>query len=402
MEQRRGGRSTQVSPRPPSNGRQAPVKVRPIAPSPTRLAGYRTIERRRSLPLVLKAGLTLAIVALAGGVLYVAGGSVGPAVGSVVDSLGGIVDTVGSVVASPAPTEAPPVADAPSIEEPEEPYTNDEQIDVTVNVPLDVVGLEDHLVRLWVTVGDAQPTVVAEVPVGPTAVLLVPDVRLEDGRNDFQASIVGPGGESELSAIASWILDTSKPKLTIIEPKNNLATTRDAITIKGKTQAASSVRVRNEANDAIATVDADSDGLFKARIALAAGINAIQITTTDPAGNTNEASLRVRKGSGELVIVLTGSAYRFNAAKLPKSASFTVTVTGPDGRRVADATALFTVSVPGLEAIVSSEIATGRDGRATFTTNIPKGALPGSGLATVLVSTPKSGQGTDRQVLTVR
>lgn len=378
------------------------MKVRPIAPSPTRLASYRTVERRRGLPLVLKAALTLAIVALAGGVLYVAGGSVGPAVGSVVNSLGGIVETIGSVVASPAPTEAPPVADAPSIDEPEEPYTNDEVIALTVNVPPDVVGLEDHLVRLWVAVEDAEPAVVTEVPVGPTAVLLIPEVRLADGRNDFQASIVGPGGESERSAIASWTLDTSKPKLTITAPKDNVATTKDAITIKGKTQAASSVRVRNEANDAIATVEADADGLFKARIALATGFNTIEVTTTDLAGNSNDASLTVRKGSGRLVVVLTGSAYRFNSAKLPKSVSFTVTVTGPDGRRVPDATALFTVTVPGLEAIVSSEIQTGSDGRATFTTSIPKGALPGSGLATVLVSTPKFGQGTDRQVLTVR
>jgi hypothetical protein len=60
------------------------------------------------------------------------------------------------------------------------------------------------------------------------------------------------------------------------------------------------------------------------------------------------------------------------------------------------------VTVPGLEAIVSSEILTNSSGTATFTTRIPKGALPGSGLASVLVTTDAFGQTTDRQVLTVR
>ena len=64
--------------------------------------------------------------------------------------------------------------------------------------------------------------------------------------------------------------------------------------------------------------------------------------------------------------------------------------------------ALFTVSVPGLEAIVSSEIRTNENGIARFTTNIPKGAMAGSGLATVLVDADEFGTLTDRQVLTVR
>lgn len=373
-----------------------------MAPSPTRLSGYRTLERRRGLPWPLKAVLTVAIVVLAAGVLYVAGGRVGPAVGSVVSSLGGIVDTVSSAVSSPRPTAPPTVSDAPTIDEPEEPYTNDETIEVTVNIPIDTVGLADHRVRLWVSADDAAPVVVTEADVGPTAVLVIPGVALTSGQNDFQASIIGPGGESELSPIVTWILDTSRPKLTIISPKDNVATTKDAVTIKGKTQAGSSVRLRNDANGAIVTVEADSDGLFTARITIATGYNDIQVTTTDPAGNTNDASLTVRKGSGKLVVALTGSTYRFNSAKLPRSVTFTVTVTGPDGRRVEGATALFTVSVPGLEAIVSSEIPTARNGTATFKTTIPSGAMAGSGLATVLVTTDKFGPGTDRHVLTVR
>ena len=76
-------------------------------------------------------------------------------------------------------------------------------------------------------------------------------------------------------------------------------------------------------------------------------------------------------------------------------------MTDPDGRRLSGATALFTVSVPGIEAIVSGEVTTDGNGIATFSTNVPSGATKGGGLATVLVTTDKDGTVTDRQVLTI-
>ena len=78
-----------------------------------------------------------------------------------------------------------------------------------------------------------------------------------------------------------------------------------------------------------------------------------------------------------------------------------MTVTGPDGNVLAGATALFTLSVPGVEAIVSGEIQTNAKGVATFTTSVPSGATRGSGLATVLVTTDRAGTITDRQVITI-
>ena len=131
-------------------------------------------------------------------------------------------------------------------------------------------------------------------------------------------------------------------------------------------------------------------------------MNAILVTTTDPAGNPNEATLSIRKGSGKTVAKLTATTYQFRTKKLPKPITLTVTVTDPDGNPVKGATALFTVSVPGLEAIVSSEIKTNGNGTARFATIIPKGAMAGAGLATVLVDTDEFGTLTDRQVLTVR
>ncbi len=402
MDTRRGGRPSHVRPRSPSTGRYAPVKVRAVGPSPTRLSRHRRIERRRDLPLLARIGLAAAIVALGAGVLWVASGSVGPVVASAVRGLGDMVESLGSVVSTPSPTVAPRIAEAPIIVSPDEPYTNADSVDVTVHVPTSVVGQDGYSVHLWVTLPDASPTILAEVPVGQTSTLVITDVGLSKGRNDIQASVAGPGGESERSAIATWVRDTSKPKLTIISPKNNASTTKSSINVKGKTQPLSTVHLRNDANGASATVDADADGLFAAKIALATGDNTIAVTTVDPAGNSNDTSLSIRKGSGSLLVSLTGSTYRFKASKLPRTITLRAVVSGPDGKPVSGANALFTVSVPGLEAIVSSEILTGRDGSATFSTTIPAGAMAGSGLATVLVTTNSYGQGTDRQALTVK
>jgi len=351
---------------------------------------------------VAQVALVAVIVSLGAGVLWVASGAVGPVISTAVRGFGSVITSIGTVVASPEPTTAPLIADAPTIVSPDEPYTNAATVDVTVHVPPAVVGLDGYVVHLWVTLPDQDPKDLVETAVGETSTLVIPGVELAKGRNDIQASITGPGGESERSAIATWVRDTSKPKLTIISPKDNTSTTKSSVTVKGKTQPQSTVHLRNDANGASATVDADADGLFQAKLALAAGSNTIAVTTTDPAGNGNDVTLTIRKGLGKLVVSLTGSAYTFKVSKLPRKLTLDVVVTGPDGKPVAGAMAVFTISVPNLQVIDSSQIPTGSDGTATFSTTIPAGAGLQPGLATVWVTTDAYGQGTDRQVLTFK
>ncbi len=362
---------------------------------------YRRIERRRGLPFAAKALLATSIVVMGGFIVWAGSGSVGPFLASVVRGFGGFVATVGSTVASQEPTEAPVVSDAPVLAVPEGLYSSAKTVDVTVTIPNSIVGESGYTVVLWVTLPDAAPVITAMAPVGATSVQVLQDVALAKGRNDMQASIRGPGGESKLSAVASWILDNVKPAVTILSPKNGQSISRSPTTIKGKTQARSTVRLTNDVNGATSTVDAGSDGLWDTGIAIGEGLNTITITITDLAGNVNTGTLELRRGSGKLRANLTGSTYRFKASSLPKQVTFTVVVTDPDGSRLEGATALFTVSVPGLEAIVSGEVWTDAAGQASFTTNIPNGALPGAGLATVLITTNDLGSVTDRQVLSV-
>ena len=401
MDSRRGDRPSQVRPRPPSTGRPIPARVKPIRPSPTRLGGYRRIERGPGLPLPIKAFLAAAVLALGAAIVWIGAGQVGPFVTSVAQAFGGIVTQVGNVATSPTPTQVPDLADSPSIDAPPNPYTNDEVVDVTVNVPLAVTGEDGYALRLYVTLEDEDPELVVEVPVGSTSVQVLVGVTLAKGRNDMQAAIMGPAGESERSDIATWILDQSKPKVSVISPKDNAQVNRNNVTVKGKSQAAAEIRLQNASNGAIATTIAGSDGLWEAELQVSNGSNAITVTAVDPAGNENTTQLTVRKGSGRLAAVLTGSAYRFKASRLPKPITLTVTVTDPDGRRLQGATALFTLTVPGLEAIVSRELTTNGDGVASFQTTIPAGATAGGGLATVLVTARGDGSATDRQVLTV-
>jgi hypothetical protein len=349
---------------------------------------------------VIQAFLAVSVIALGGAILWVGSGAVGPFMAGIARGFGGFVAQVSEVASSPKPTDAPDVSGAPTIDAPDA-YTNNESIDLTVNVPAAVAGLDGYSVRLYVTLPDAEAELVTEEPVGATSVQVIPGVELANGRNDFQASISGPGGESELSEVATVTLDTSKPKVTIISPKDGAQVKKPQVTIKGKSQAGSEIRLQNNANGAIATVTAGKDGLWEAVLALANGTNNISVTSTDPAGNANTGELKLVKGAGVMTASLDASAFRFRASKLPKRLTLTVSVLGSDGKKLAGATALFTVSVPGLEAIVSGELVTRGDGTATFSTMIPAGATKGSGLATVLVSAEDEDNATDRQVLTI-
>jgi hypothetical protein len=355
------------------------------------------------VPLVAKLAMAGGILVLAWFCLLIGLGLVGPAASSLVKGVGGMIGSLTNIVAAPSQGASGIVTDAPVIEPPDPAITNIASVNLTVRVPTAVIGLSGYTCRLYAALPSAAPTVVAETPVGGTSTVVLPGVVLGKGVNTFTATVVGPVGESAHSQPVTVTLDVSKPPVTVTSPKNGASVKGTSITVTGKTQAASEVRLQNDANGATATVTADDTGLFSATIAIAAGPNKLTVTVTDPAGNGNVATITVTKGSGTLHVTLTGTAYQFNSKKLPADVTFTAVVVGADGKRVAGASALFTVSVPGLQALVSSPITTDSTGSATFSTTVPNGATSGSGLATVLITMPTGTQtATDRAVLTFR
>jgi hypothetical protein len=350
------------------------------------------------MPLGARLALVLAVGALALVIVTTVSGALPRVVAALGTALGGFADTV---LASPSPSPTLAVApDAPTLVAPENPYTNTPTATLTGTVPAAVAGRTGYLVRIYVALPDQEPVAVRDVPVGETPSFVVEELALESGRNDISATLVGPGGESEPSSVVSLVLDRTKPKITISSPKNRATVNGATVKIAGKTQGRATVVARNEANGTAATATAEKDGTFKLAVPLSAGTNAIALTATDLAGNVGKAVLTVRRGSGELSVTLSASAYRISVGRLPRAIELRVQVADPDGRPVAGQSVTFTLTIPGVPAITGEDVTDG-SGSATFRTTIPAGATVGSGLATAFVSTDEHGDASGRISVTI-
>jgi hypothetical protein len=360
---------------------------------------HRPIERSRGLPLVVRLMLIVAVVGLGVVVLFTATGGLSRAVATLGTSLGGLFDKL-TATATPGPSGSV-FAESPIIDPPSEPYTNQKGIDLVITVPREVVG-KGALVRLYVALSDQAPSPAHEdVPVGSTPRVVIPNVELTKGVNDFTATLVGPDTvESEQSPVVRYIYDGTKPRVTLTSPKDGATVNRETVKLSGKTQGRSALVARNSANATSVTGAAAANGTFTLTLPLDTGSNAITITATDPAGNVGELVLSVRRGSGELTAVLTASIYRIRINRLPEPIELEALVTDPDGKPLEGARVTFSLTIPGI-APLTFEARTGGDGRATFRTIVPKGAAAGTGPASVLVRTSEFGRVTDRTVITM-
>lgn len=336
------------------------------------------------------------MVALGFAVFLTATGTIPKLVSAVGSSFSGFIRNV-SATATPAPSQI--VLDgAPIIAPPAEPYTNQPRVDLQVALPTSIAGNSAAHVRIYLTLEGQEPAPIAELPVGSTTKLVVP-VDLTAGRNDFSATIVEAGVESEPSPIVTFILDTEAPKIVLVAPKDGATVNAETVELKGSTQPRTNLVARNEANGTSVTGQAGPDGAFSLVLPLMAGPNGIAIHGTDPAGNVSDLVVSVLRGSGRLTAALAASSYRISVASLPAAMQLSVLVTDPDGNPLANASVTFTLTVPGIPPITKEAVTAG-DGRATFTTTLPAGVTTGSGLATVLVATAQFGTASDRSTLT--
>lgn len=397
MTTRRDPRQTHVRPRPPSTGRPAPIKARPRAPAPTRLAVHRPIQRDRGLPIVAKLGLLAAVALLGVTVLYLGVGGLGGVVGGISASLGGFITSV-TTVPTPKPSVIS-VSDPPSLQQPAEPYTSEATVDLVVTVPAEVAGDPNSRIRVYLTLKDLAPAPIQEALLAATPQTVIP-VELTKGINDFSVTIVGPGGESDPSPVVRYVLDQAPAKITIYSPEEGAVVNGSTVEINGKTQGRATLVARNAANGSSITGSAGGDGMFTLNLALSTGTNEITITGTDPAGNVKELVLTVRRGSGQLTAVLRASAYKLSVAKLPQDLTLTASASDPDGNPLVGADITFTLSIPGIPT-VTQDMQTDDQGRATFTTAVPEGADPGQGSATILLSSEEFGSAQDYTVITI-
>ena len=395
MTSRRG--ASHVRPRPPSSGRPLQtIKVK--APDRHRVRQHGGLDARRPrAPLVTRTLLAIGVALLGAGAFVIAVGGFGPMLSTLGAGFQGAVDRL---VATPVPTEtALTAADSPRITPPEQPLTNQHEVELEVIVPSVAVGDPDAKIRIYLALEGLEPAPVLDWPVGTTSRVVIP-FELTEGRNVISATLVRSAtNESEPSPIVIWILDLKPPKITIESPKDGADIETPEAIIRGSTQAGTTLIARNAANSASIATTAGRDGSFEFQLPLAHGKNEIEITGTDPAGNQNTKKLTLVQGSTEMRVNLRASSYTISVKRHPSSLQLILLVLDPSGDPIVGATAFFTLQIPGL-APISNELLTGTDGRATFTTPLVGKLETGGGVATVLVTDETYGEKTDRVTLT--
>jgi hypothetical protein len=388
-------RGSHVRPRPPSSGRSQPVKV--AAPDRRRVRSYRGLDaRRKRPPLATRTLLAVTVVVLASAAFLAASGGMGP----ILRSLGnGFAGAFGHLTATPLPSATAFIpTDSPRIASPVQPYTNVKIVDLAVSVPVEVVGDPGAKVRIYLALEGLEASAVVDKPVGTTSTMIIP-FELTKGRNAISATLWRGDEESEPSPIVTYILDQDPPKITVTSPKSGSAIDTPDVTIKGTTQAGTSLVVLNAGNGTSISSLAAKDGTFEFGLPLAPGTNQVTITGTDPAGNVGKTTLKLIQGSAKMSVRLSASSYRISVAHHPAQLQLVVLVTDPSGSALAGAHAFFTIQIPGL-APISNELVTGADGRAVFTTPLVGQLTTGGGLGTVLVTSDLYGSSTDRVTLT--
>ena len=155
--------------------------------------------------------------------------------------------------------------------------------------------------------------------------------------------------------------------------------------MSGKTQATSTIAVRNDLNGSAANTQASATGAFKVDIDIATGSNALSITSTDPAGNETTVVVTVKRGGGALTAKLALSNVRISQSKLPETLVITLTVTDVGGGAVNGAQVDFSISPPGQPTSTFQTITA--SGKAKWSVSIPKfGTTKASGIVTARVT----------------
>ena len=113
------------------------------------------MDRGPGIALPFRLLLVVAIAALGVAVLLAASGGLGRVAAAIGSTVTGFVSDITS---TPEPSAPPPVAaDAPILESPVEPYTNQPTVDLVGTVPAAIAGRTEWRIRLYVAIGDGPP-----------------------------------------------------------------------------------------------------------------------------------------------------------------------------------------------------------------------------------------------------
>ncbi|MGA3029810.1 MAG: Ig-like domain-containing protein [Candidatus Limnocylindrales bacterium] len=323
---------------------------------------------------------------------------------NVIGGVAGAFDNAVSRLASHAPATAPPsgvALDTPVLDTPGgNGYTNQPSIPILGSIPGAAVGKSGYTIHVYRIAKDGSQQAVASVPVGGTTRFNTPPVTLLEGPNSFVATLATPTGEGQPSPVVIYTLDTVPPKIVITSPASGYKATSGTVAVSGTCDAGSTVAIRNEQapGGSFSSQVVGSDGKFKLTIPVVAGSNTVDLTATDQAGNASTTSMTIKRDYGQLAAHVAVSPSKFTAS-MQATLKLTLHATSFNGGPLANASVTFTVTIQGLGPIVSPELTTDATGTATWQVSI-SGASPGTGQASVLVTSPAGDQVTGTAPIT--
>ncbi len=325
-------RADHVRPRPPSGGRPTPVKTRPRAPAPGRIAVHGPVRRSRGIPLVGRVALGIGVV-----------------VGRPVRALhrrrrsgrrrqhasaGRSTSFVQGVTATPTPSTTPAVVARTRPRSSRRRSRTRTRTRSTLRSPSRRASPATP--TTWC--GSTSRSRTRHRPRSTRSRsrrsprMIIP-VTLTKGINDFSVTLVGPGGESESSPLVRWVLDTDPPVIKLTSPKDGAKINAQAVTLKGRTQGRSTLNARNMKTGQSIGGTAAADGTFSLSLPIDSGTNPIRLTVTDPAGNQKAAralghAARLRPPHAHRSAL---SFYSISQRQLPQQIRLVANVDDPDG-----------------------------------------------------------------------
>jgi hypothetical protein len=396
-------RASHVRPRQPSSDRLRSQTIRAAAPSKEALHRYQPVRTKGKIPIPI--GIALVGVCLVFGFLTLSIGF--GLLSGVAGQLGGAINGALSKVSSQAPATMGPsgvALDTPVFDQPpNQGFTNEKQVALTGSVPGGAAGKSGYLVRVFTVATNGAKSPVADVPVGLVTHFQTPALNLAEGPNAFVAVLVSPSGEGSSSPPVVYTLDTKAPAIKIGSPANNStqAATSASVHVTGTTDASATVTIRNTKapGGSLSSQVVGGDGKFDLTVALVAGSNPIQVTSTDLAGNTTPANLTLKRDFGHLAVHLSVAPAKISPSK-PTPITLTAHATSANGGPLANASVTFTLTIQGLGPITPNSMKTDATGTATWTTTISNATPGGSGRATVQVTSSTGDSITDSAPVT--
>jgi hypothetical protein len=289
-----------------------------------------------------------------------------------------------------------PVLDAPS----NDGFTSQVSMPLVGSVPGATVDQTGYTVRVYLVGDKGARTEIARIAVGSTTRFATPPINFTEGPNTFVATLAGPNGEGSESPPVTYILDTKLPTISISAPAAGARISASSVDVAGTTDAGARVSIRNEMapGGALNSVVVGTDGKFKLNVPVVAGLNTIDLTSTDQAGNATNKSLSVKRDPGLLAGHLAVTPSKF-ASTSQTTLTLTLHATAFNGGPLANAKADFTVAIQGLATIVSPTMTTDAKGVATWEISVSHAAI-GVGQATVLVTSEAGDQVTGNAPIT--